>query len=241
MAGLINSTINNGTNGTASNTIDASTTGSKKVIHGSDGTNVYTGKKNASNALGYVGGDLFSITSFPVKLRRCDQVILLPVERLTDWNDYCKKTKGYFSLSVYMANMFETKDSGKLIESISLDKASIPMIVPGAPNCIQLDGPNMKRIGVCFKTKDETKEIMTAYKDFMRCRLGDNLKGFSPQVLDRLLKLACMGKKLPESVKKDIVSGLLKASSESNDIKNEKVNMTEINPYYKSLLVPGDK
>lgn len=235
MSKLLNSTINgvNNTNATA-----AATAFKKKPL--AEGSNVFVGHRNSSNALGYVGPHNFSITAFPIKVRRCDQIILLSVNRITEWNDYCKKSKGFFTMSVYMVNMFENKDGGKLVESISLDKASMPMVVPGAPNCIHFDGPNLKRIGTCFDTKDQVDDILGAYKDFLRCRMGDNLKGLSMTVMDRLLKLACTGKKLTESVKKDLMIGLLKgdvATIPGEDALTK--NATLIAPYYKDLKVPG--
>ena len=71
------------------------------------GTNVFLGTTNSSNALGFVGNVTNSVSQPPYVVNRCDQVILLPGKRITNFTDYCQKGDGYLSMSVYMVILFE--------------------------------------------------------------------------------------------------------------------------------------
>jgi hypothetical protein len=218
---------NSNSNGTLSVKIAGSVESTASIVlqtnmKDSDGTNVFAGQKNASNALGYVGPSDYSITSFPFKIKRCDQVVLLPVKRMTDFNDYCKTSEAFFTMSVYMVNLFESKDSNKLLESITLDKlTNVPTQIVGAPNCLDFKGTNGKRMGICFSNEVEVKNIIYGFKDFMKCRLGDNLKDLSMDDMDRVLKLSCMGRKLPKFTRKMLDAGLFPSDDKNSG--NEKL------------------
>lgn len=208
------------------------------------GTGVFLGLTNSSNALGYVGPVNYSVSVPPYVVKSCDQVILVPVKRISNFNDYCKKDEGFLTMSVYMVNLFETKDSNKLVESITLDKmTNIPVPLAGAPGCIDFRGGD-KRIAACFEENDAVNQLIQAYQDFMRCRNGDNLKDLSWNEMRNILMSACMGQKTSFNTTAFLSAGGNFTLRANVDLKfpsmgNNPVAKNDINPYYSSLKVPG--
>ena len=74
------------------------------------GTNVFEGKINATDAVGKVGFTNYSIYKPPYKVKRCDQILLLPGKKL-DPSDYCLKEDAFMTMSIYMMNFFLKKRS----------------------------------------------------------------------------------------------------------------------------------
>ncbi len=204
----------------------------------SDGTNVFQGQSNSSNALGHVGPNNFSISQAPYVVKSCDQVLLIPVQRIVDFNDYCKKQDGFFTMSVYMVNLFEAKDSNKLLESITLDKiTTVPRTLAGAPGCIDFLSGN-KRIAVCLKGDELVQQVIQAYQSFLRCRMGDNLKVMSMQEMMKVVMMSACGAK---NLTNPGVTALPGANSTilPSIGKSAQPSLANINPYYADLKVPG--
>jgi hypothetical protein len=135
----------------------------------------HSGTTDASNAVGYVGAALnITIATPPYFVTRCDQVLQATIQRITDMNDYCKKQDAFMTMSTYMINLFESKDSSKLLLSLNLSRLNVPEKLPGAPGCIGLTTPWVK-LGVCFTTPDVATQFIVAFDSFTKCRLG-NLK-----------------------------------------------------------------
>jgi hypothetical protein len=146
-----------------------------------EGTGVFKGQTNSSNALGHVGPTDFSISSPPYKVKSCDQVLLIPGKRILDFNDYCKKQDGFFTMSIYMVNSFEAKDSNKLVDSITMDKMTkLPTHLVGAPGCVDFRGSS-NRIAICLDNPELVDQIIKAYSDFLSCRRGESLKEYSSE------------------------------------------------------------
>jgi hypothetical protein len=108
-------------------------------------------------------------------VKSCDQVLLINVKQ-TNLADTCNRTAAFMTMSIYMVNLFDSKDPNKLLDSITFDKlSSQPQHLIGSPGCVTFQSQHVQ-FGVCLNSKDEAEEIIQAYEDFMRCRMGDNLK-----------------------------------------------------------------
>ena len=99
------------------------------------GTNVFEGKINATNALGFVGYTNWSINRAPYEVERCDQILLIHGKKL-NLDNYCEKEDAFMTMSIYMINFFTERDSNKLIESYPMNEiTAIPTPLAGAPGC----------------------------------------------------------------------------------------------------------
>merc|ERR1711957_798760 len=83
------------------------------------GTNVFDGKINATDAVGKVGFTNYSVVKPPYKVKRCDQILLLPGKKLNP-KDYCEKEDAFMTMSIYMMNFFLKRDPNKLVESFNM-------------------------------------------------------------------------------------------------------------------------
>lgn len=214
--------------------------GNSSSSAGGDGTGVFKGQTNSSNALGHVGPTNFSISQAPYKVKSCDQVLLIPVKRIMDFNDYCQKQDGFFTMSIYMVNLFEAKDSNKLVESITMDKLNnVPRALAGAPGCIDFRG-DTKRIAVCLDSPDMVDQLIQAYMDFMRCRMGDNLKQLSWEEMMKHIMSHCKGQNVTTS---NFTAGGNMTLSGFGALPSLGGSSAKpsgaINPYYADLKVPG--
>lgn len=149
------------------------------------------------------------------------------------------------TLSIYMANLFLAKDSNKLVESIPMDQVTtIPSKLPGAPTCTEFQ-TRYKSFAFCYETEEILNQVIQAYKDFFKCRLG---KRDSPPVnviqacdlkkLD-LTDQGPFGKQGP--ILKSMIEQYQKTHPEVGDlaVTGGKFNKDSINPYYSSSKVPG--
>jgi len=224
----------NGTNGT--NGTDA------PIIAVPYGTGVFNGQTNSSNALGYVGPTNYAISVPPYKIKRCDQVLLIPGQRITDMTDYCKKTDAFMTMSVYLINLFDAKDPTKLIESISVDRLNnVPVPLAGSPGCIDFQGKD-RRIAFCLKNDDLVQQLIEAFGDLMRCRMGDNLHQLSMNEIRDFILNGCKGDKSKFDFNKflDPKSNVMLGNKNNlPSITGVKKNSTGVNPYYSDLRVPG--
>jgi hypothetical protein len=190
-----------------------------------------------------VGPTNFSISSPPYTVKSCDQVLLIPAKRIMDFNDYCKRQDGFFTMSIYMVNLFEAKDSNKLVESITMDQlTNLPVALAGAPGCIDFRGSS-KRIAVCLDSPDIVDQLIQAYMDFMRCRMGDSLKKLSWEEMMKIFMSQCKG--FSNSTFSNSSSGNLTISgsgqlpSLAGKPAGSSSSSMNINPYYADLKVPG--
>lgn len=152
----------------------------------SNGTNVFEGKNNSSDAAGYVGLSNFSVTSPPYVVKDCDQVFLVDAERIINIADFSKREKGLFTMSIYLANIFQAKDVNKLVDSITMERmVQAPTPIPGAPGCLDFaaDGKNL---AVCVSSKEIADQLIKAYYDFHNCRKGK--KPLTPEDIIKMLE-----------------------------------------------------
>lgn len=212
----------------------------------SKSTNVFTASKlNSTDAAGLVGTFNFSITQPPYKVERCDQVLLLKGKRL-NLTDYCVKSEGFMTLSIYMANLFESEDSNKLVESIPMDQiTTVPTGLSGTLTCLKFSGKT-KSFGFCYETVDILKQVIEAFEYFHRCRT--NGIPDVPNVLKILLE-ACDVNKIDFSEKGPLGKQGPIYKKMVEDYKSKltaikvnpelKYDPKKLNPFYSTLRAPG--
>jgi hypothetical protein len=157
-----------------------------------------------SNVVGNPRPDAW-VDKTPIKVLNCDQVVMFEADKISDMDDFTKKEKAFFTMSAYMINMFEKKDAGKLTESINLSHIkTLPSILPGALHCLHFqDSFTFREITICLKSEDSVNQIETAFQNFMKCRLGNDLRQPDPQILNNILEASCKGNKNTKGVKYD--------------------------------------
>lgn len=148
----------------------------------------HEGVIDSTNALGYVGdAKNFTVIARPYKVTRCDQVVLVPVKRIKNFDDYCQKDDAFLTMSVYMVNILKTKDPKSLITSMLYTNADRrPSILGGAPGCVDFSGRGA-RVAVCLGSNDEAKEILEAYEEFWNCQMGTQRK-----LLQKIVNDTCL-------------------------------------------------
>lgn len=157
----------------------------------STGASTAYSKDPSSSALGAIKNES-RVLSAPFKVKSCDQVIEIEgAKTLTDLNDFSKKEERFFTMSVYMLNEFKKKDSSSLIESISFDKITqVPEILTGSVGCVRFLSGFRKSI-VCLDTEDKANQLITAYKDYQKCRRGEGLSAFNSATITNILRDSC--------------------------------------------------
>jgi hypothetical protein len=130
-----------------------------------------------------------TITEFPFKVSRCDQIVLYPCAYINNDDDYRVRKPGYVGMTAYYTNLYADKDGQKLIEHIiHTQMPNLPVLVPGADGCIKIHGDKgQKTMNICVATRANAINLLEAYKDFARCRLGDNLAPISQRNLKLLM------------------------------------------------------
>merc|ERR1711957_113214 len=177
------------------------------------GTNVFDGKINATDAVGKVGFTNYSVVKPPYKVKRCDQILLLPGKKLNP-KDYCEKEDAFMTMSIYMMNFFLKRDPNKLVESFNMyEITQIPSAMPGAPGCTMWM-TKTRSFPFCYATPEILEQVIDAYYAFMNCRKG------------------------PQG---PLYAKMIYAMDPSKQ-KAKKVNLDDINPYYiyeEKVQVPG--
>jgi len=112
---------------------------------------------------------------------------------LVDVNDFTKKSPAFFTLSVYLLNIFEKQDINTLIQSVSLNKIiTLPQIIPGSVSCINFSN-GKKPVTMCLPDKNQANNVIKAFSQIMKCRMGDNLKDTPVTTIQNILKTSCLG------------------------------------------------
>ena len=170
-----------------------------------------------------------------IKVSTCNQVLYIKgAKAIMDFDDCGSKQPAFFTMSMYFINQFKEMKPGTLRESILLEELNMPTIMPMTKKkCIDFSAStNQKRIGVCFETPEEASALYSAFLNFMKCRMGDNLKPLTISQLKQAYALSCNGKPIDPKiftspVKDDIVNGI-----------NTNYSKLGLNPYY-PIDVPG--
>ena len=171
-------------------------------------------KKDTTNVAGNLKFQNVHISASPYKVTSCDQVLLIPGKRIFPENDYTKKIDAFFTMSAYMVNSFETKDSNKFLESIAMSHMkTMPYVLGGSKNCLYFqDSITTRKITLCIEDPVVLEEIQTAFMTLFNCRNGRGITGDDKNV-EKLAKILCEtpkdNKKFDE-IKQDFANELRK-------------------------------
>jgi hypothetical protein len=178
----------------------------KKNTANNSKKNAANNQEKATNVVGNVFGSIVQLKTPPYNVTRCDQVVMFDGQTLAEKDDYSTRKDAFFTINAYMVNMFESKDSNKLLESINISHIKdAPAQLLGALNCYAFgDQINLRTIEMCFKTKEEMDNIVKAYHKLMECRFGGEVDDFEPTTINKILTLGCNGIESSEGVEFDL-------------------------------------
>eukprot|EP00340_Litonotus_pictus_P009569 CAMPEP_0170515320 /NCGR_PEP_ID=MMETSP0209-20121228/1760_1 /TAXON_ID=665100 ORGANISM="Litonotus pictus, Strain P1" /NCGR_SAMPLE_ID=MMETSP0209 /ASSEMBLY_ACC=CAM_ASM_000301 /LENGTH=204 /DNA_ID=CAMNT_0010799745 /DNA_START=203 /DNA_END=817 /DNA_ORIENTATION=- len=136
------------------------------------------------------------ISQNPYRVNKCDQILEFEGETLDDMNNFKKKSKRFFTMSMYNIVTFKEKKVETFQELLNFGALeAIPKVIQGSVSCIYF-ASFYRNITVCLKDKQEAENILNAYKSYRKCRMGDNLRKplENPrEKIQEILDKACMG------------------------------------------------
>ena len=168
-------------------------------------------------------------------VKTCDQVLFIDAKTMIDYDDCTSRKDAFFTMSMFMVNYFETKNSSALLTSILIeDMDELPIFVPGTKKqCLNfIDSKHAKRFAMCFPGSSIADRVYSSFMNFMKCRMGDNLRPLTLPQLRKVYQMTCAGNPIdPRMI----------FSMNPNDLKD---NITQnilargLNPYFGDK-VPG--
>ena len=128
-----------------------------------------------------------AVTHAPFVVKTCDQVLFISgAKRLTDYDDCTAREPAFFTMSMYMVNYFKKNISSTLQQTIYIESMSqMPSYVPGTKKqCLNFyDSRTPGGFAICFEDAAVTATLYASFMNFMKCRMGDNLRPLSlPQL-----------------------------------------------------------
>lgn len=177
-----------------------------------------------------------SVTNAPFIVKTCDQVLFISgAERLKDYDDCSAREPAFFTMSMYMVNYFKKNVSSTLQQSIYIESMTkMPSFVPGTKKqCLNFfDSRTPGGFAICFKDSAVTATLYASFMNFMKCRMGDNLRPLTLPQLKKVYELSCGGKPVDPKV--------LFSHSKNDLIDQIKSNFKKkgMNPWY-GLDPPG--
>jgi hypothetical protein len=145
-----------------------------------------------TNSIGLKVDKSVIVEKFPFVINRCDQLVMFKAQYISDMGDYRFRKPGFFTISAYYVNQFRDKDAKQLDQSILLTESSrFPSHLRGARGCVLINGGKHRQdIAICLANKKQAKNILYVLDAFRKCRLGDDLKPISADLIRRLIR-AC--------------------------------------------------
>ena len=146
--------------------------------------------KNTTNTIGKMSEIKKAVSTRPYIITECDQILIFSGETINDdFNDYFDRVPSFFTMNMYIVNQFSSRTADNLLKSIYMESISeVPTVFQGSKTCLKfIDGTYQTKFGMCLSDEEEVKEVIQAYDNFMRCRIGDNLQ--KPE--SRIIPLPC--------------------------------------------------
>jgi hypothetical protein len=163
-------------------------------------------KLEATNVVGSLQTKDIIVEASPFEIKRCDQVVMFNAKTLADQEDYLSRKDAFFTISAYLVNMFESKDSNKLLESISLSHiTNVVGPLRGTKYCLLfVDSVSERNLVMCLKDENEMVEIHKAYEHLNKCRVGGEIEEFDPTIINKILNFSCNGVEATDGVEFDM-------------------------------------
>jgi len=112
------------------------------------------------------------VSKAPFKASKCDQILMLPGKRIFPENDYGRKADAFFTMSAFLLNTFEKKDSSSLVKSLKLmDIDNAPYILQGSKNCLFFwDSAPRSNTTVCIEDAKQREDIISSFNFLKKCK-----------------------------------------------------------------------
>jgi len=100
--------------------------------------------------------------------------------------------EAFFTISAYMVNVFESKDSNKFLDSIAMSHIkTIPYVLQGSKNCLYFqDSVTLRKISMCIEDVTVLEEIQKAFITLFNCRNGGKMPQ-PDQNVEKYMKVLC--------------------------------------------------
>lgn len=118
----------------------------------------------------------FEVLKYPYKVTRCDQIVKLKADFITDMGDYRRRAPGYFTITSHFVNLFRDKGYKNLLRSIlSTTSPMAPGHIRGAKGCVLVRSPinGDKDITICLNTAEQEEKLQNVFEFFRSCARGD--------------------------------------------------------------------
>lgn len=142
------------------------------------------------NALGQNMKKNSILTTFPMKVKSCDQIAIFSAKYITDFGDYRLRKVGWFAINAHSASIYKDKDANQLIHHVLwANVKKTPAHLMGGRGCITIDGgSDVADISACFPVKKRAENLLRVIKDFYKCRMGDNLQPLPKNIVRKLIQ-----------------------------------------------------
>lgn len=127
---------------------------------------------NFTNALGNLGNDSYQ---YPNDIKRCDQVIKIE-SKLIDPSNEKTFIPILLTLSAYMVNLLNNKNSGELLYTVYTNELKgFPKINENSLECIIFLRKRLARLEVCFNDSKIANNIYENYRKLFSCGKGNGM------------------------------------------------------------------
>lgn len=181
------------------------------------------------NSVGEIVKDNVTLTQFPFTISRCDQIVLFPCAYINDVHDYRVRQPGFVALTAHYTNLYADKDGQKLIQQVLNSQISLlPQLIEGAEGCVKIGGDRgQKTMFICVDGRTNALNILEVFKQFSRCRLGDNLQPIPESQLKSIMKLCNVDKEKLMSAPGETIN-LQSGKLSNSHLLTPKVNQDEL-------------
>ena len=157
------------------------------------------------NSIGEIVSKNVTLNAFPFTVTRCDQIVLFPCQYINDEDDYRVRRNGYVSITAHYTNLYAAQDGQKLIQQVlATAMTNVPSLLQGARGCVRVTGDvTQKNLNICLDSLTNVKNILGVYNAFSRCRMGDPLTEWDPDMIRELLKLCGISKSKIQKTRND--------------------------------------
>lgn len=127
--------------------------------------------KNVTNNATATNSSNYVIENAPFKITKCDQIILFQGKRINPEMDFGAKVPAIFTMSTFMLNVFESKNTANLIRSLRIkDINGNPYVLKGSKNCLFFEETTTrKNVTMCVEDDQQRKDIIDSFGFLKNC------------------------------------------------------------------------
>jgi len=205
-----------------------------------------------TNSIGLKVNTNVILDKYPFLISRCDQLVLFKAKYIYDMGDYRMRKDGFFTISAYYVNQFRDKDAKQLDQSVlTTESTRVAQHLRGARGCVVVSGGKHRQdIAMCLANKKQANNILYVLKEFEKCRMGDDLKPISADMIRKLMKACGKNGKFINPFKLAKKLNKKKKGGKKGSKKGKQLRKFSNNPWYNDrmnhfhpakLSVPGSR